>query len=514
MFDSARGQDLRVLNPINYRPILFCALSLIAGVLLYRYYPIMGVWTVLTPFFVLCLICALLFLVVDKKIRITATITSIFCFIFVIIGMMSFDFKIKSMTKESVEDGVYTVVGEVKDVTYKEGGYYATLTNCTYNGVEGSDLYTYRLNDKVSLYDVVELHCAVKGNTVEKGKKISNAILSGRPTYVDQIYSFEVVGKSDSVASRFKVKTDEKFKSILGEDFGILSALLRGDDSEMCETVNTFRLAGIAHIFAVSGLHIGLIFTALNFILGKLKVHRILRVVLTIFALLFYSYLCGFSPSSLRAVIMCACMMISKLLGQKHDGINALAESAIIVLLIDAIDLFSIGFILSYTICLSILVLSPPIKSVLSFMPEEFSSSLAVLFASQAAALPVSITAFGEFSLVSFFANFLLLPVVSVLYYATVIGSIICLILPINEHIALFIPQILTVGIKGVIEFLSRYPMSLTYMSKPVMLCYYTLLLGVSDIFNIPKKAKFSCGVIILVLLLFVATRSFFGFSA
>ena len=125
MFDSARGQDLRVVKPINYRPILFCALSLIAGVLLCRYYPVMGVWTVLTPLFVLCLICALLFLVVDKKTRPTVVITCLFCFIFAIIGMVSFDLKLKSTTKGNVEDGAYVVVGEVKDVTYKDGVYYA-----------------------------------------------------------------------------------------------------------------------------------------------------------------------------------------------------------------------------------------------------------------------------------------------------------------------------------------------------------------------------------------------------
>ncbi|MBR2384336.1 MAG: ComEC/Rec2 family competence protein [Clostridia bacterium] len=511
MFDSTREQDVRNLKPINFRPILFCALSLFSGIMLYRYHPVLGIWTALMPILVIGLICLLFYLIVDKNKRTIVLTTSICCCFFVFVGMLSLGLKVNSLLKHNVNDGYYTVVGEVKDVTYKHGGYYATLTNCTYNGKEGSDLITGFLYEEISLYDVVELKCFVKSASVEKGKKISNQIISGWPTSTSEVYSCKVIGKTDGVASWFKTKTDVKFKSVLGEDFGILSALLRGDVSEMKQTVTTFRVAGIAHIFAVSGLHIGLIFTALGFILGKFKINRVLKVAMTTSALVFYSYLCGFSPSSLRAVIMCTCMMISKLLGQKHDGLNALSISAIIVLLINATDLYSVGFILSFTICLSILILSPPIKSVLSFMPEEFSSSLSVLFASQVSALPLSIMMFNGFSLVSFFANFLLLPVVSIVYYATVIGTVFCVILPINEHIALFIPQVLTVGIKGITEFISLFPISLNYMSKPLMGVYYLLLFGISDFINIPKKVKFSCGVILIVVLLFIAVRSFFG---
>lgn len=511
MFDSARGKDVQNIKPINFRPILFCALSLFAGIILFRNYPILGVWTIITPALVIGLICAVFCIAVEKEKRRTVLVTSTFCFIFTILGMISLGVKINSMTKHNVKDGYYTVVGEVKDVYYKHGGYYATLTDCTYNGERGSDLFTYYLEEKVALYDIVEIKCYVQSDGIVKGEPISHRIISGWPSYSVETYSCRVIGKSNSIASWFKTRTDTAFKKVLGDDFGILSALLRGDDSEMRETVDLFRLVGIAHIFAVSGLHIGLIFTALTFILDKLKTNRLLKIILIFSSLVFYSYLCGFSPSSLRAVIMCTCMMISKLLGQKHDGLNALSEAGIIVALINATDLFSAGFILSFTICLSILILAPPIKSVLSFMPNEFSSSVSVLFASQAAALPLSIKMFSGFPIVSFFANFLLLPIVSILYYATVIGSIICLILPINEHIALFIPQVLTVGIKGVTEFLAGYPLIIDYVTVPITVIYYTLLVCISDFINIPKKTKFACGVMLVVLLLFMVVRGFFG---
>ena len=512
MFDSQGGERLqRVVIPINFRPILLCALSLMAGIILCRHYLILGVWTVLAPAIVILAICVLFLCLVGKDKRLTVVMTSAFCFLFLSIGMVSFWAKINATVKDVPKDGYYTVRGEVSDVYYKQGLWYATLTDCTYDGVLGSDFFTYGLDCEVKLYDIIEIKSIVASDKLGEGTKLSYRILNGWPTYARKVYSCKVVGKSTSIASRFKILTDQKFKSVLGEDSGILSALLRGDDSEMKETVTLFRLVGIAHIFAVSGMHVGLVFTALSFLLGKIKINRIIKTLIIAGALVFYSYLCGFTPSSLRAVIMCICLMLSKFFGEKHDGLNALAEAFIIVLLINAVDLFSAGFILSFSICLSILILSPPIKRVLSFMPEEFASLFSVLFASQLTALPLSIWFFGSFPLASFIANFFLLPIVSILYYATVICTIIAMILPINELIALFVPQILTVGIKNVTELIAKFPLNLTYMTKALMIGYYTLLFGVSDIINLPKKAKFSCGVLVLTLLFYLSMRSFFG---
>ena len=96
MFDIARGQDVRNLKPINFRPILFCALALFAGIILYRYYPILGVWTALTPIIAIGLICLLFYLVADKDKKITVIVTSVCCCSFVFLGMLSLGLKVNS----------------------------------------------------------------------------------------------------------------------------------------------------------------------------------------------------------------------------------------------------------------------------------------------------------------------------------------------------------------------------------------------------------------------------------
>ena len=441
-------------RPINFRPILLCAISLIFGILLYSYSPSLKIWTILLPIIILSLISLLFFLIVEKDKRITVATTCVACLCFAFLGSILLGVSVRKTEKGKVEDGIYEISGVVDSVSYKDGIYYFGVTNCKYGGESGGDLFVYGINQKVSLYDEILLNGYVYGVERVEDKSISSSMINGRSMLCSRVYDFQITGKQNSLASKFKVKTDLVFEKVLGERSGILSALLRGDVSEMKETVSAFRLVGIAHVFAVSGMHIGLVFTALSFLLGKIKLNRYVKTAITCIFLFLYSYLCGFTSSSLRASITCSCVALCKLTGEKYDGVNALSESAIIVLVLSPTEVFSAGFILSYAISFSITVFAPTFKEWLKFLPEQFASAISVLFASQAVALPLSVSFFGSFSLVSFIANFLLLPVVTIIFYFVFIGALICVILPINELIALFIPQILIVGTTGIVSFL------------------------------------------------------------
>ena len=503
----------KIERPINFRPIMLCALSLMLGVILFRYSPTLGAWTLIIPALIALTVGAVFFFFGSKKFRVTTLFTTAICLLSVFVGIGAHAVGVDLTTANLPNNGEYAVVGEVSRVSYKDGEYNVGLTNCTYNSESGCDLFIYGLDEEVGLYDVLSLNCYVLQVDKESDGSLAYLIESGFGAMTNSVYTVEVVGKTGGFASLFKSKTDEIFKKVLGDDYGILSALLRGDVSGMKETVTVFRAVGIAHVFAVSGMHIGLIFTAIAFIMSKIPISKGIKTLITCGALVFYSYLCGFTPSSLRAVIMCSCMAISKLYGEKYDGINAMSESAIIVLLIRPTDLFSVGFILSYSIAFSIIILAPPIKSLFKFLPEQFASSLSVLCASQTVALPVSVLFFGSFSIVSFFANFILLPVVSIVFYAVVIGVVITLIFPINELIALFIPQILLIGIKGITEVLAQIPLVINYFPPLLALVYYALVLVASDFVNAPKKVKFSCVILAIVAVLFAVGCSF-GFVA
>ncbi len=512
MFDSGRRGKLQdIVKPINFRPIALCALSLMLGIILFRYSPSLKAWTVITPILAVVLVAVALWFLLEKEHRFKAILTCAFCLAFVLIGIATFGIYQNLAVKSIPKNGVYTVQGEVKSVSYKDGEYFVGLKNCEYDGEVGEDLFLFGISQEVGLYDLLSVKCEVYKAENSDGVKITNAVIDGSIMQTSKIYSVEIIGKSQSVASKFKSATDRIFINVLGENGGILSALLRGDTSVMKGTVQLFRLVGIAHIFAVSGMHIGLIYTALTVFFRKLKIRRWIKTFSTIAVIFFYSYLCGFTPSSLRAVITCSCLALSNFYGEKYDGVNALSEASIIILILRPCDLFSAGFILSFAIAFSIITLSPPIQRALGFLPEKFASAIAVLFSSQALALPLSIAFFGGFSLVSFLANFILLPVVTILFYFVVVGTLFCLILPINELIALFIPTVLTTGVVGVTEFIARFPLQIDYFPKFMAICYIGLLLVGCDLINLPKKVKFSCAVMAVILVFFACIHSFFG---
>ena len=483
-----------MIKPINFRPILFCALSLIFGIILFKFSPALGVLTFLLPIFLFALIFFLFFIFGEKDKRKLALFTVGACFCFSLIGIAVLGVNVSVISGNRVQNGVYQVDGVVESVSYKDGRYYVGLTECVYDGNSGGDLFLYASEQKVSLYDVISLKGYVCGVDKTEGKAINSQILSGYSATCSNYYDLQIVGKKRGVATYFKTKTDDMFVAVLGDKFGVLSALLRGDVSEMRETVSTFRLVGIAHVFAVSGMHIGLIFTALAFLLKSIPLSRLIKTAIICFTLFFYSYLCGFTPSSLRASIMCSCIAITRLVGEKYDGINALSIALTIVLVLFPVQLFTVGLILSFVICFSILILAPTFKNLFKRLPEEFASSISVLLSSQIVAMPLSVMFFGGFSLISFIANFLLLPIVTIIFYFVVIGVLICIVLPINAHIALFIPQILVVGTTGVVSVLATIPLVIKYFPPIFSVCYYSLMLCVSDFVNLPKKVKICCG--------------------
>ena len=87
----------------------------------------------------------------------------------------------------------------------------------------------------------------------------------------------------------------------------ICYAMLIGDTKGVDDaTLDSFRFGGVAHIFAVSGLHIGLVYGVIAFAMKKLRANKFLSAAICIAVILLYSAVCGFTLSSVRAVIMCA----------------------------------------------------------------------------------------------------------------------------------------------------------------------------------------------------------------
>ena len=146
--------------------------------------------------------------------------------------------------------------------------------------------------------------------------------------------------------------------------------------------LDDFRHSGTLHVFAVSGLHVGMVGTIIGLALWFLRVPRWLLITLTILGMASYAGITGLRPPSVRAVLMATVFLSGFLIQRRPTLINSLSASAVVVLLWDGHQLFTPGFQLSYGVLLSLALLAgiwsralKPIAEIDSFMPHQLLTS-------------------------------------------------------------------------------------------------------------------------------------------
>lgn len=221
---------------------------------------------------------------------------------------------------------------------------------------------------------------------------------------------------------QFRVKIAEKIRQCCSEkDGGILIAMLLGEKNAMDEEVKQlYQENGIAHVLAISGLHISLIGTTLFFLLRKFILPMQGAAVITIIMLVGYGILIGFTVSATRAIIMMLCRLGARLLGRHYDPLCALGLSAWIQLLLFPLTLFQTGFLLSYGTALGI-----------QLFVKEFEDSgkgiklFSAVFASlgvQLITLPILLYFYYEIPFYGLVANLLVLPLLGGVLGAGIVG--------------------------------------------------------------------------------------------
>ena len=162
----------------------------------------------------------------------------------------------------------------------------------------------------------------------------------------------------------FREKILEKYRQwgIDTEQIPVLSALTLGHKGSLeKETREAYSVAGISHVLALSGMHVGIIWLLLDVLLRPLAKVRLkwLKGIFIITALWIFAFVVGLEASVVRAVLMCTLMEMSRLSGFKPFSLNTLSVAAFFMLLYRPFYLFDVGFQLSFVAVLSILVLYP-----------------------------------------------------------------------------------------------------------------------------------------------------------
>ena len=151
-----------------------------------------------------------------------------------------------------------------------------------------------------------------------------------------------------------------------GDELAVLSALTIGDKTELSDSVReSYSVAGASHILALSGLHIGLLYTLLFFILKPIarrgNIGRAIRSVLLLILLWAFAFFTGLSPSVVRSVSMFSILAMADMVGRQPLSLNTLAAAAWLMLFCNPAWLFDVGFQLSFLAVASILLIQKPI---------------------------------------------------------------------------------------------------------------------------------------------------------
>ncbi|WP_439183630.1 ComEC/Rec2 family competence protein [Carboxylicivirga taeanensis] len=210
----------------------------------------------------------------------------------------------------------------------------------------------------------------------------------------------------------------------------ILNALFLGDKSLLSyEQKSAFSKAGAMHLLAVSGLHVGIIYMLLLGVasLVRLKRKKVLMAVFVIACLWFYAGVTGFSPSVLRASLMFTILEFGRISNKQTGIFNLLGASMFIIILIEPLSVFNIGFWLSHVAVASIVMFYPKINNWVHFQFPPFRwmwSIIAVSLAAQIGTLPISIYAFHQFPVYFMLANVLLIPLVTPILLLALLGAL------------------------------------------------------------------------------------------
>ncbi len=504
---------------VNLRLAVFIALSFIFGILSAKYFLLSNIAMGIVFIFVFIALYAVFLFLTDrvKDVKASVIITALLVCFF-LLGYVSMHNQVTNYIDADLNNHYFNVSGKVLNKKQTDTGEKLIISNASVKGYVSG-----KLSYDIALYvygettadrgSIVEFEATILDNSYIYYDDINKYNIAEDIKYSANISSedIKIVGKSLNVFEKCNLFIRESLKNGLdNNEFSVSYAMLTGD-SDMIDynVISSYRYMGVAHIFAVSGLHIGFLATAFGFLFDKLKIRsrRIVKAVCITLLLIFYSGVCGFTASSVRATVMSAVMLLLGVKGERYDGLSALSISAVIILLISPVQLFCVGFQLSYAVVLSILLLSGTISmavnKLLPCFPKKLSSSIGTIISAQLAGIPISLACFGYFSPISVIANFLLIPIVSVVFILLIVLTFFGGVFAIS-HITLFPLNYLMKGLNALITVIDSDKLIISgIVLGAFSVFYYIAMIIPSGFLNIKFRTKLVSTI--------VATTIFFG---
>ena len=244
------------------------------------------------------------------------------------------------------------------------------------------------------------------------------------------------------LAQRTKLLDRLSENGVDGSVYAVVAAMALGDKSQLTKDLReTYAVTGASHVLALSGLHLGIIYTLLSLLLNRRRWQVVSQVVIIVCIWLFV-FLVGMSASVVRSAVMLTVYALLSLGHRDKMSVNTLAFAAIVMLLFNPRSLFDIGFQLSFMAVLAILLFYPLFNGVWSqaFLLDHrvfrwVWTMVAVSCAAQIGVAPLIAYYFGRFSNYFLLTNFIVVPAATLILYF----SLIVLLIPAFAYLLIYI---------------------------------------------------------------------------
>ncbi len=303
------------------------------------------------------------------------------------------------------------------------------------------------------------------------------------------------------------------------EEMAVAGALTLGFRDKLDDSLqDLYKHAGVMHVLAISGLHVGILYFLLFYLLGflgKFRSGRIIRASLIILFLWFFAFLTGLSPSVMRAATMFSFVTIGQSLKRPGNVYNTIAASAFFLLLINPYLIMEVGFQLSYIAVTGIIFFQPRFYRLFRsrfWVVDKVWGLITVSLAAQLSTFPLTIYYFHQFPNYFIISNIVVIPFVTVILYLGVFLFLFSFLPAVAALLAWLMNQ--SIGIlNSILALITNLPHALTSgISNSLLetLLIYTIIVTAS-LFLIRKNSRYLfCFISVVALFLMINAFSIF----
>lgn len=501
----------------NFRPALFFALFFALGV--WSVYRFQTDGNFLFTVGVSLLLIPLVLLLSNKK----SFVAGIFLLVSFALGIFS-SFSQIERYENPYAAGRYEATGKIVDGDERGGLLSFTVDSLTIDGKNTDGLMVVYLEkewaDKLEIGDKIIFTAEITPCEIDKDAFAYGLIADGVRFYANGVTDFARLPSSPDIFTRLRLILKQRlYGGMSSESAAFTAAVLTGDTSGIDGGIlDNVRFSGVAHIFAVSGLHIGALYAFCRLLTDKTGLKRLpktCKFLFVAFILIFYGGICRYTASVVRAITMCLISYLTGMLGVKSDSIERIGVAMLVCLLLSPASLFTAGFLLSFGACFGICVfyrtLFDCFAAWVGKKRKDNNHGLCGFFAAMLSAqiftAPICLYFFGYISVWGFLLNCVFVPLLSAVFSIFLAVGWICCLLPVAWANAIL--SVPSTAISGLLLLFHAVDFSFVLFSgvsvpNTGLFLYYTGIAFSSDKINAKRGIKIATAAAFAIIFVWV----------